>query len=425
MTISTANTNYQGMYLQRIHTQRLLQLFSVFPAVVVTGARQVGKSTLVRHVFEEKTDYVVFDPAIDIENARKDPDLFLNNHRTPLILDEIQYAPELVAAIKRRIDHSRIPGQYVLTGSQQWGVLKSIAESLAGRAVFLDLEGFCLAEITGAAAKSPWLSAWLASPADFISASPPRLPAETALYEQLWRGWLPEAQFLPPENIPDFYTAYIRTYIERDVRLLAEVSDWQLFGRFVQLIAALTAQEINYSQVGREIGLTPKTSSRWLDILKATFQWFEVPAFSGNTLKRVSSKPKGYIADTGLACTACAISSPRAIGGHPLWGALFETAVAGEIRKLCSVLSPKPNIYHWRSHGGAEVDMVLERDGIYYPIEIKSSSNPGRGDTSGITAFRKTYPQLHIEKGLVIAPVEKVFQLSENDYALPWDTAGD
>lgn len=409
------------MYLNRIITSRLKQLTEAFPVIVISGARQVGKSTLVQHVFGKTHDYVVFDPAIDIENARQDPELFLDNHRTPLILDEIQYAPEVVSAIKRRIDIDRSKGQYILTGSQQWGILKSISESLAGRAVFLDLEGFCLSEICKSGKKKPWLSDWLSNPEAFFKSPHKRLELKNTLYEQLFRGWLPEAQFLKLANIPDYYTAYLKTYVERDVRILAEISDWQLFGRFVRLAAALSAREINFSQLGRELGLTPKTAARWIDILKATFQWFEIPAYSGNTLKRISNKPKGYLADTGIACTAQAISSPTAIGGHPLQGPLFETAVVGEIRKLCSVLSPKPIIYHWRSYAGAEVDMLLERDGIFYPVEIKCKTNPGRKDLAGITAFRKTYSNLKIEKGMVICPVEKIIQISENDYAVPWD----
>ena len=195
----------------------------------------------------------------------------------------------------------------------------------------------------------------------------------------------------------------------------------QLFGRFLQLVSALTAQEINYSQLGRELGLTPQTAQRWLHILKATFQWFEIPAYSGNLIKRVSSKSKGYIADTGLACLTQAISTPKAIGGHPLWGALFETAVATELRKTTAFLSPTPVFYHWRAHSGAEVDMVLEYNGILHPIEIKAKTNPSRRDTTGISAFRKRYPEPNIAQGLVVAPCPNVIQLSENDYAVPWD----
>ena len=203
--------------------------------------------------------------------------------------------------------------------------------------------------------------------------------------------------------------------------MFADVSDWQLFGRFLRLIAALTAQEVNYSQVGRELGLTPQTTRRWLDILKATFQWFELEPFSGNFIKKVSGKPKGYISDTGLACAAQAISSPMAIGGHPLWGALFETAAVAEIRKQCSFISPKPVMYHWRTYAGAEVDIIIEYNGRFYPVEIEAKTNPGRRDTSGISAFRKQYSDLQVEKGLVLAPVEKPIPISENDYAIPWD----
>lgn len=409
------------MYHERMLTDRLLRLFSVFPIVVVTGARQVGKSTLLANTLGGNMETVVFDPVIDVENARQDPELFLNNRRPPIILDEIQYTPELVPAIKRRVDRDRSAGQYLLTGSQQWGVMRSISESLAGRAVFLDLEGFSLAEAHHKRRQNTWLDKWLADPHGFLETFSGHHLETVTLYEQLWRGFLPEAQFIPLDTIPDFYAAYQRTYVERDVRLFADVSDWQLFGRFFRLATALTAQEINYSQIGRELGLTPQTARRWLDILKATFQWFELEPFSGCAVKKVSGKPKGYIVDTGLACAAQAISNPFAIGGHPLWGALFETAVVAEVRKQCGCLSPSPKMYHWRTYAGAEVDMIIEYDGRLYPIEVKATSRPRRRDISGITAFRKQHANMTVATGLVLAPLDRVIPLSENDYAVPWD----
>lgn len=200
----------QGMYHQRTLTERLKRLFSVFPVVVVTGARQVGKSTLLAHTLGKDMETVVFDPVQDIENARQDPELFLNNRPPPVILDEIQYAPELIPVIKRQIDRDRRPGQFVLTGSQQWGVLRSVAESLAGRAVFLDLEGFTLAEAVDTGRKF-WLDQWLTAPGDFFRSRPGRPARTRTLFEQLWRGFLPEAQFIPLDTIPDFYQAYQRT----------------------------------------------------------------------------------------------------------------------------------------------------------------------------------------------------------------------
>lgn len=408
-------------YKHRMLAVRFAGMLRRFPVVVVSGARQIGKSTLVRHSLPE-WDIVVFDPAIDVGNAREDPDLFLDNHPAPLVLDEIQFAPELVPAIKRRVDRTRAPGQYVLTGSQQWSVLKSASESLAGRAVFLDLEGFSLAEIAEATKRDHWLNRYLNAPEGLVVDPPRRLPLSRTLFQQLWWGFLPEADALEAEWIPDLYRAYLRTYLERDARLLGEVDDWQQFGRFVRLAAALSGQEINHSQLGRDIGVTRQTAQRWLTMLRATFQWIDVPAYHGNTLKRISGKPKGYLADPGLACHLQMISTPKTLAGHPLVGALFETAVVAEIRKLASALSTPPSLYHWRSHGGAEVDLIMERDGRFYPIEIKLTTQPKRRDSQGITSFRETYPQLDVAPGLIICPTERVGRLNDTDFALPWDS---
>jgi predicted AAA+ superfamily ATPase len=253
-----------------------------------------------------KVPRVVLDPIIDVEGARGDPDLFLNNRRSPLILDEIQYAPELVPAIKRRLERDKSPGQYLITGSQQWDVMRLLKESLAGRAILLDLHGFSLSEIYK---KDFWLKSWLEGREEFKKMGPSVRP----LFEQLWRGFFPQAQFIEDSAIPYFYQSYITTCIEKDVRNFADVENWELFGRFYRLCAALTAQEINHSQLGREIGVKPQTASRWLEILKATFQWNEIPAFSQNAVKRVSTRAKGYFLDTGLVSSALAISS--------IWGA--------------------------------------------------------------------------------------------------------
>jgi len=234
----------------------------------------------------------------DLGGARRDADLFLDAHPAPLILDEIQFAPELTPAIKRRVDEAAgqsgglqsggpsKPGQYILTGSRQWSVLRTASESLAGRAVFVDLEGFSLAELSaepiawevvdaehaGIAAERNWFARYLADLAAFMSAPLTRLPRARTLHEQLWRGFLPMTDQLDLAHVPSFLKAYLRTYIERDVRLIGEVADWQQFRRFVQLASALTAQEINAPHLGREIGLTPKTTSRGLSMLSATYR---------------------------------------------------------------------------------------------------------------------------------------------------------
>ncbi len=409
-------------YLSRAISQRLLKLFENFPCLVITGARQVGKSTLLSHLFPNLRS-IVFDPIHDIQNARKDPELFINNNPSPLILDEIQYAPELVPIIKRKVDQTKKPSQYILTGSQQWAVLKNASESLAGRAVLSHLESFSLAELGKQTNTATWLERWLQNP-DISSIQPAnRLHLPFTLLEQLWRGFFPEAQFLDLDLIPDFQSSYQATYVQKDIRLLADISDIGLFGRFIRLVAATTGQEVNYSQLGREIGLTPQTARRWLTLLEQTFEWFEIPAFSNNSLKKVSLKPKGYFADTGQVCFSQMISSKEAIASHPMWGSLFETAVVAEIRKRCFVMPVPPKLYHWRLHSGAECDLILERDGKFYPIEIKAKTTPNKSDTNGMTAFRKYHPHLNVQKGLVIAPINEVYALSEQDFAIPWDLA--
>ena len=196
------------LYKERLLTTRLRTFVRNFRVVVISGARQVGKSTLLNHAFPADTDCVVFDPVIDVENARQDPDLFLDNHpRRPLLLDEIQYAPELVAAIKRRVDKDPTPGQFVLTGSQQWEVMKSLAESLAGRAVFLEMNGFSLTEMSGQLDGTGWLAAWLEDPQGFVEGEHGLVTLEHTLYETLWRGFLPDATRLPLETIADFHEA--------------------------------------------------------------------------------------------------------------------------------------------------------------------------------------------------------------------------
>jgi predicted AAA+ superfamily ATPase len=388
--------------------------------VIVTGARQVGKSTLLTHLFPEAT-HILLDPVQDIQNLRRDPDLFLKNCQFPVIFDEIQYAPELVPALKRKIDKNKQPGQFLLTGSQQWGVLNTISESLAGRAIIVTLDGFSLTETANININQPWLAQWLSDPDQWLAQPLQRLALPCPLYETLWRGTLPEAVFLPKELIADFHASYQRTYIERDIRLLANVGDLAQFGRFVRLVAALTAQEVNYSQLGRDIGISPQTAKRWLTTLLQTFEWFEIPAFSNNLVKRISEKPKGYFMDTGQVCYSQMISSPEAISAHPLWGALFENAVVSELRKQANLITTPPQFHHWRLHSGAEVDLILERDGKFYPIEIKAKSKITTADARNINTFRNLYPHLNIQKGLIIAPSDTRYAVTENDWVIPWD----
>ncbi len=409
-------------YINRLISNRLKKLFANFPCLVLIGARQVGKSTLLKHLFPD-IPCVVFDPVHDIQNARGDPELFLNNHPPPLILDEVQFVPELIPVIKRRIDKDRTNSQYILTGSQQWGVLKNVSESLAGRAVLMQLEGFSLQEIATVQPDEPWLKRMLTDQVAFFKEKHKRLDLTNTLNGQLWRGFLPETQFLDADIIPDYHFSYQSTYIEKDVRVLGNISDLQSFSRFVKLSAALIAREVKYTDFGKDIGITPQTSKRWLELLIQTFEWFEIPPFFGNAVKRVSQRSKGYFSDTGQICFSQMISTPNAITSHPLWGLIYENAVISDLRKQSFLMETPPRFYHWHVHSGAEVDLILERDGILFPIEVKSKTRPTKKDASGLAAFRKHYSKKKIAKGIIIAPAEEVYAVTEDDYVIPWDLA--
>ena len=412
---------FQGImeYKSRLLEQKLLRVAGHFPVIVLTGARQVGKTTMLQHLLPE-AEHITFDPVIDIGNARQDPGFFLQNLRMPVLLDEIQYAPELLPSIKRLVDEDKRPGQFWLTGSQNLQVLKNVAESLAGRAVLLTLQPMSLGELKQQA--NTWIVEYLRDPiAFFASAMSKKVSYDDNVYELLWRGSYPGIAELAPDLMHDAFASYFHTYIERDIRRIAEISDLQTFSRFVQLIANLTAQEINYSQLGRELGIAATTSERWLNILIDTYQWATARAYSGNTIKRISGKPKGYFIDSGFACYLMHITSPRALAGHPRLGALFETYVVQDLLKQLALFPGNPAIYHWRSHAGAEVDLIIEFDNKFFPIEIKSKTNVTKRDFAGIDAFRKTYPKLNIAPAIVIAPVAKVQHIAPDCFVVPFD----
>jgi hypothetical protein len=397
---------------------KITELFRFFPVVAVLGARQVGKSTLVENLFGQGLSAVVFDPVLDIENARQDPDFFLQNHPAPVFLDEIQYAPELLGAIKRQVDRSKLKGQYILSGSQNLSVLKSISESLAGRVAVIHLLPMTRREMAGDASGA-FLGQWLRGQEMELPVT--KAPAMAPqLYPAIWRGGYPGLLELPDHLVGGYWQSYLQTYIERDVRAVANIGSLQRFGQFIRLVAALSGQEVNPAHLGRELGIDRKTAQAWLETIQATFLWFAVPPFSRNPVKRIAGKAKGYFADTGFICQLQKIGSDAAIGGHPLQGALFETYVVTEILKTVQAWPMPPNLHHFRSYGGAEVDLLLEMDGTLYPIAIKAKSNPTRNDGRGIGTFRECFPCERIGPGLIICAVPQPQRLADNLLAVPW-----
>jgi uncharacterized protein len=410
-------------YRNRLIERRVQSLAKHFPVVLVVGARQVGKTTLVRHLFGDRARSFVFDPVHDPHGAREDPELFLSQHPPPLILDEAQYAPGLLPVIKRRVDEERGPGQYILTGSQNLALLRQVSESLAGRVGVVELAPLSHAEACGQARPGAWLEEWLSERHDPVLAGG-RLDSEpTSIARTLWRGGFPGLLDWHDELVPEFFDSYIRTYVERDVRVLADLRALDEFTRFLGLCGALTAQEVNRAQLGRDVNITPQTSARWLELLQATFLWHQSPAYSGNVVKRLSQKPKGYLADTGLAAHLQRLPGAESLEVSPLLGALFETHVVAEIRKLTASMSPRPALYHWRTHGGAEVDLLLDWAGKLWPIEIKRAARVSRSAERGFRALRETYPAARFGPNLIIAAVEEARWLSRETMVMPFDQA--
>jgi len=379
----------------------------------------VGKSTLLKKTFP-KLKSVTFDAFSDEFGARKDTDLFLRNFPSPIILDEVQYVPELLGSVKRKVDQSTKKGQYFLTGSQNLMMLKNVAESMAGRVGIIELSPMTYFELN----KKPeqnFLEIFLKHPPSLLKKFSGCLNPRKNIYEVLWRGGFPALIGIPNEAVRDYFSSYVKTYLERDIRTFGNVLDFKQFERFLGITAALTAQEINYSQLGREIGIAPATASKWLDVMSCSYLWTELMPYSLNAIKRISKKRKGHILDSGLICYLQKISSPEALAASPLKGSVFESYCISMIKSLAEIKNTGVGFSHYRTDGGAEVDLILEYNGQVYPIEIKLKSYLDHYDKRGIKSFFTTFPSKKIAHGLIIYAGDECYKLDEKIIAMPWN----
>ena len=389
-----------------------------FKVILVVGARQVGKSSLLTHLFPNLM-HITFDPYSDQYGAKDDPELFLKNFPSPIILDEVQYMPELLSAIKRQVDKSDQKGQYLLTGSQNFSMLKNAAESMAGRVGIIELNGLTYFEEIQKP-QGHWLKAYLDEPMNLVKNV--QKQEDKKVFQAIWKGQFPGIFDIDEQLIPDYFASYVQTYLERDVRIFEDVSDIDKFDRFIRLCAAMTAQEINDAEFGRDLGLSSPTIKRWRARLESSYQWLEIPPYHGNTIKRLSKKKKGYFCDTGIACYLQRIPSSLTLASHPSLGALFETYCVRMLATLSTTMSPSPFLYHWRSSAGAEVDLVLDYNGCLYPIEIKCKSVLTKHDARGIQAFNDTYGNQAVAPCIILYTGDYPIWLTENIIALPWNS---
>lgn len=405
------------MYKHRHIEHNILEFSTCNKILLVTGARQVGKSTLLRNLFPN-LQHITFDPIQDSYGVRQDPDLFLKTFPSPMILDEVQYVPELLPALKRHVDLRQDYGQYFLTGSQNFSMLKTISESLAGRVSILKLYPMTFLELYDL--KEHWIDAYLRRETNFfvgLSAASQVLP----LYQSIYRGGMPGLISRSDSKLFNYFESYLETYIERDVRSIGNIQNLQDFTLFVRLLAAQTAQEVNLAHLGRELGIANSTAIQWRKLLQATYLWLELPAYHGNAVKRIAKKSKGYILDTGLACHLQRLSSAAALSQSPGRGALFENYCVSELYGYLQGQETQPQFYHWRTVNQAEVDLILEQDGWLFPIEFKCKTTLNAYDARGIKSFRETYPQANIFKGVIIYAGDVVRHVTEDVIAIPWN----
>jgi predicted AAA+ superfamily ATPase len=405
-------------YVRRSLANTLQRVTRTFPAAVITGPRQSGKTTLLRREFGATHSFVTLEDPDTRARAIDDPRRFLQENPAPVILDEIQYVPDLLSYVKTAIDEDRRPGRWLLSGSQVFQLMRGVSQSLAGRTAVLTLLPFSCRE---------WLGPYALHPQDaFFSAfkppkqKPPSQPSKAPdLGDWLLRGGFPEPRSNPKIGIADWCSAYLQTYLERDVRNLSHIGDLQAFERFLRLCAARTTQILNLSNLARDTGVSVPTAKAWLSVLEAGHTVFLLPPYHENFGKRLIKAPKLYFTDTALAAHLTGLRDVTALLQGPMAGALFETYVVTAIRKAFLHGGEPAPIYYWRSSDGWEVDLIVEHNLRLYPVEIKLNATPTPHHVVSLERWM-TAAGKKSESGLLICGAAKPVAIAENIHAVPW-----
>ena len=361
-------------YISRSLEKIVLEVTKESPVVLVTGPRQVGKTTMLQKLMENTDrDYVSLDDLHERALAKTDPELFLQLHKPPVLIDEVQYAPELFTYIKIYADKNRSNGDFWLTASQAFKLMQGMQESLAGRVAVLSLTSLSQAEIYGNR-----LEPFVLDMKKLSARSRERKPANVGeIFDRIYKGSMPAVISGQNKNTHIFYSSYVTTYIERDVRALSDSIDSLKFLRFITAVAARCGQLLNIADIARDEDINQKQVKGWLNILETLGTIFYLHPYSNNMLKRLVKTPKLYFYDTGLVCYLTKWSSAETLESGAMNGAILKNYVGSEIMKTYLNNGKAPFMYYYRDKDAKEIDIILEHDGVLNPIEIKKSANPG------------------------------------------------
>ena len=403
------------MIYKRHADETIRKLGTMFGAVLVTGARQVGKTTLLQEV-AGNAGYVTLDDKIQLVNAIEQSGTFFKDNPPPVFVDEVQYAPSLFPQIKIILDKEKRKGQFYLSGSQRFAMMKNVSESLAGRLGIINLPGLSLRELYGASFRDPFL------PTDEYFAGRRKDKADipySGVWSMIHRGSFPELCANPDFDWQMFFAAYVRTYIERDVRSLAQVGDEVKFTQFMTVAASGTGRLLNIASLARDVGVSQPTAERWLSIMVASNLIVLLRPYHNNIVKRTVKTPKLYFLDTGLAAYLTRWNSPEVLKNGAMAGAFFETFTVGEIIKSYSNkgILDLP-MYFYRDRDGNEIDLLIEDGGTLYPIEIKKHADPVKSDVAKFSILDKI-PTIKRGQGGVVCLYDNLITLGGDDKGIP------
>ena len=403
-------------YISRHMENRILELSRSYSAILLTGPRQAGKTTMLRELAKKENigrKYVTLDDLTERDMAKNDPTLFLQLHQPPVLIDEVQYAPELFTYIKIYIDEHHNPGDFWMIGSQIFRLMRGVQESLTGRVALLHMSPMSQREIIGAPCV-PFKTSMEQLLAERDHIQPVTTPE---LFARLWRGSMPG---LIGGQAPDryvFYSSYLSTYVERDVRELSGNVDALKFNRFVTAVAARCSQLLNYNALAEDVGIDIHISKAWINILETLGIIFLLRSYSNNVLKRTIKTPKVYFYDTGLVCYLTRWSSPEVAESGAMSGALLENYTVSEIMKSYQNAGLEPYLYFYRDRDAKEIDVILEGDGRLCPLEIKKTATPDTRFTRVFNVIDKS--PLHLGIGAVLCMADKFSAFDSNNLIVP------